>query len=59
MLFRSSGNWSWRMLPDALTESLRKRLWEMNLLYSRLPAEEKKRYTEMLNANLEGTVKPH
>ncbi|HOE35563.1 MAG: 4-alpha-glucanotransferase [Chloroflexi bacterium] len=54
-----SGNWSWRMLPDALTESLRKRLWEMNLLYSRLPAEEKKRYTEMLNANLEGTVKPH
>lgn len=54
-----SGNWSWRMPPNALTEQLKKRLWEMNLLYSRLPAEEKARYTAKLNADLSGSVKPH
>ncbi|MFZ3070384.1 MAG: 4-alpha-glucanotransferase [Anaerolineaceae bacterium] len=54
-----SGNWSWRMRPNVLTDQLQHRLWEMNLLYSRLPAEEKVRYTEKLNADMVGTVKPH
>jgi len=52
-------NWAWRMLPDAITEPLRQRMWELNLLYSRLPPEEKARYSAKLNAELFGTVKPH
>ena len=49
----------WRMLPNALTEPLKQRLWEINLLYSRLSAPEKERYTAKLNAELNGVVKPH
>jgi hypothetical protein len=47
------------MLPNALSEPLKQRMWELNLLYSRLPPDEKARYTEKLNAKLAGTVKPH
>jgi len=47
------------MLPNALTEPLKQRLWEINLLYSRLSAPEKERYTAKLNAELNGVVKPH
>lgn len=32
---RASGNWTWRLLPGALTEGLSNRLKEMNYLYSR------------------------
>jgi 4-alpha-glucanotransferase len=32
---KASGNWSWRIPPNALTPSLNKRLQEMNFLYSR------------------------
>ena len=34
---RPSGNWSWRMLPNAFDERLTSRLKEMNFLYGRLP----------------------
>jgi len=54
-----SGNWSWRMLPNALNDQLQQRMWELNLLYSRLPLEERARYTAQLNEELAGTVKPH
>jgi len=54
-----SGNWSWRMLPNALNDQLQQRMWELNLLYSRLPPEEKARFTAQLNEELAGTVKPH
>ncbi|HOT53340.1 MAG TPA: 4-alpha-glucanotransferase, partial [Anaerolineaceae bacterium] len=54
-----SGNWSWRMLPNVLTNSLKQRLWEMNLLYSRLSPEEKQRYTAKINSEMSGAVKPH
>jgi 4-alpha-glucanotransferase len=38
---RPSGNWTWRMLPDYLSEPLSKRIREMNYLYGRLPAIKK------------------
>lgn len=31
-----SGNWTWRMLPGAMTKTLSKRLAELNYLYSRM-----------------------
>ncbi|MCL4561228.1 MAG: 4-alpha-glucanotransferase [Chloroflexi bacterium] len=34
---KPSGNWSWRMPADALSDTLQRRLYEMNYLYSRLP----------------------
>ncbi len=54
-----SGNWYWRMKPNALTDQLKYRMWEMNLLYSRLPTEVKSQFTEKINAELGATVKPH
>jgi hypothetical protein len=47
------------MLPNVLTNSLKQRLWEMNLLYSRLSPEEKQRYTAKINSEMSGAVKPH
>ena len=32
---RESGNWSWRMSADVLSDSLRDRLLESNTLYDR------------------------
>ena len=55
----SQSNRSWRMLPNVLTNSLKQRLWEMNLLYSRLSPEEKQRYTAKINSEMSGAVKPH
>ena len=54
-----SGNWGWRMRPDALTKDLATRLYELNLLYSRLPAAQKEKITRELAAQLGDTVKPH
>jgi 4-alpha-glucanotransferase len=36
----SAGNWSWRYLPNALTEELRQRLAGMCRTYGRIPREE-------------------
>ncbi len=55
----TSGNWKWRMAPDVLTSALNTKIRKMNLLYSRLSAEEKARYTQWLNARLGDAVKPH
>ncbi len=38
---RASGNWSWRMLPDALDPALIERIREHNFLYNRVAGEEK------------------
>lgn len=37
---RPSGNWTWRMRPDALSPALRDRLYELNFLYGRKPKSE-------------------
>lgn len=42
---RASGNWTWRMPYEALSEGLRARLHETNYLYGRLPPAEKERIT--------------
>jgi 4-alpha-glucanotransferase len=34
---RASGNWFWRLQPNALTPGLQARIFESNILYSRLP----------------------
>jgi 4-alpha-glucanotransferase len=34
---KPSGNWSWRMAPNAFTDQLIERIKEMNYLYGRLP----------------------
>jgi 4-alpha-glucanotransferase len=34
---KPSGNWTWRILPNALSEGLRNRIRETNYLYGRLP----------------------
>jgi len=54
-----SGNWSWRMAPGALTDGLAKRLKELNFLFSRLPESQRAGYTEALNREMAGEVKPH
>jgi 4-alpha-glucanotransferase len=38
---RAEGNWFWRLAPGALTPDLQQRLYEMNLLYSRLSENKK------------------
>lgn len=38
---RADGNWYWRLSPDSLTDSLQQRIFETNLLYSRLPESKK------------------
>lgn len=40
---RADGNWYWRLAPDALSSGLQQRILESNLLYGRLPEEEKKK----------------
>jgi len=54
-----SGNWAWRMKPDALSDDVLYKLKELNYLYSRLSQEQKDENTRKLNEELEGTVKPH
>ncbi|HHX09108.1 MAG TPA: 4-alpha-glucanotransferase, partial [Chloroflexi bacterium] len=55
----TSGNWRWRMSPDALSSTLASELRKMNLLYSRLSVEEKQKYTQWLDARAGEGVKPH
>jgi len=38
---RPSGNWFWRIAPSALNSKLQERIFETNLLYSRLPESKK------------------
>lgn len=41
---RPSGNWSWRIWPEAMSDGLKMRLRETNHLYSRLPEAMKDRH---------------
>ncbi|MEA3326438.1 MAG: 4-alpha-glucanotransferase [Chloroflexota bacterium] len=54
-----SGNWGWRMLPDAIDQGLVSRLHETNYLYGRLPAREKTTIHQALIEEMEGQVMPH
>jgi len=54
-----SGNWSWRMPKQALTDDLRNQVYKLNYLYSRLPDSEKERNTSRFQSESTGTVKPH
>jgi 4-alpha-glucanotransferase len=55
----ASGNWGWRMPPDAINESLVNRLHETNYLYGRLPEEEKENIRKKLEDQTSGQVMPH
>ena len=54
-----SGNWDWRMHPDAINEGLIKRLYDTNYLYGRLPDEEKEAIHQIVMDEMEGKVMPH
>jgi 4-alpha-glucanotransferase len=54
-----SGNWNWRMHPDATTEGLVRRLYETNYLYGRLPREEKQAIHDAMMDQMEGETMPH
>jgi 4-alpha-glucanotransferase len=56
---KASGNWSWRMHPNAINESLVNRLYETNYLYGRLPDKEKQAIREKMLKQMEGQVMPH
>jgi 4-alpha-glucanotransferase len=55
----ASGNWGWRMRPDAISEGLIARLHETNFLYGRLPQEEKDAIRSAILSEMEGEVMPH
>jgi 4-alpha-glucanotransferase len=55
----ASGNWDWRMHPDAINEGLVYRLHETNYLYGRLPQEEKDAIRKEIIKQMEGEVMPH
>jgi 4-alpha-glucanotransferase len=54
-----SGNWDWRMHPDAINESLIRRLYDTNYLYGRLPQDKKAAILEKIKKETEGQVMPH
>jgi 4-alpha-glucanotransferase len=54
-----SGNWDWRMHPDAITESLTERLYETNFLYGRLPLDDREDIHKSIMQENEGQVMPH
>ncbi len=54
-----SGNWDWRMHPDAINEGLIARLHETNRLYGRLPRKEKEKIKQALQEATKGEVMPH
>jgi 4-alpha-glucanotransferase len=54
-----SGNWDWRMHPDAISEGLVKRLYDTNYLYGRLPKAEKDAIRQAVLKEMEGKVMPH
>jgi 4-alpha-glucanotransferase len=55
----ASGNWNWRMHPNAINEGLIARLHETNFLYGRLPEEEKDAHHKKMTEEMEGQVMPH
>lgn len=55
----ASGNWGWRMHPDAINEGLIDRLHETNYLYGRLPQTEKDAIHQATVNELQGQVMPH
>jgi 4-alpha-glucanotransferase len=55
----ASGNWCWRMHPDAINEALVSRLHETNLLYGRLPQDEKDAMRQSIIEDIQGQVLPH
>ena len=55
----ASGNWTWRMPSQAINPDLKNRLYELNLLYGRLPVTEKKRLKNILDQQQSGIIKPH
>jgi len=54
-----SGNWDWRMHPDAISEGLIQRLYDTNYLYGRLSKEEKEAIHKAVMNEMEGKVMPH
>jgi 4-alpha-glucanotransferase len=56
---KPSGNWDWRMHPNAIDEGLINRLHETNFLYGRLPPQEKKQIREKIKEETKGEVMPH
>jgi 4-alpha-glucanotransferase len=54
-----SGNWDWRMHPNAINEGLIARLHETNYLYGRLPKAEKEALHEEMLKDMDGQVMPH
>lgn len=54
-----SGNWNWRMHPDAINEGLVNRLYNTNFLYGRLPKAEKQAIHKAMMEEMEGQVMPH
>jgi 4-alpha-glucanotransferase len=55
----ASGNWAWRMHPDAINEGLIDRLHETNFLYGRLPLPEKEAIRRAIQEETQNQVKPH
>ena len=55
----ASGNWGWRMHPNAIDSQLTNRIYELNYLYGRLPVKEKKRIKTSMQKETEGEIKPH
>ena len=54
-----SGNWVWRMHPEAINEGLIYRLHETNYLYGRLPKAEKEALHQSMMDEMDGQVMPH
>ena len=55
----ASGNWEWRMHPNAISDGLIDRLHETNFLYGRLPQAEKDAIRKSILEETQGEVKPH
>lgn len=55
----TTGNWKWRMRPDALNEGLISRLHETNYLYGRLPEAEKQAIRNLMFDELKDLPLPH
>jgi 4-alpha-glucanotransferase len=53
---RPSGNWSWRMPADALTEQLKGRILEYNQIYGRCPWEPEHRKSEEEDSQAQKTA---
>ncbi len=54
-----SGNWDWRMHPDAIDGGLIQRLYDTNFLYGRLPKEQREAIHQAVMEEMDGRVMPH